>query len=334
MSSSSASASAVRTSVIVCCFNSAARLGQTLRALARQDFSKTWELVVVDNRSTDDTAGVARRGWDRSDVPLTILQEARQGLVWARLRGLSGARGEWVCFVDDDNHLEPRYLQTADEILARLPDVGIVGGEAVPQFECEPSAWLKREWWRSLALGPQASGEGKVSGPLYGAGICVRRQVWSQLQKVGWRPLMQGRSGHLLLSGEDSELCLVASCLGWQAYFSPRMRLQHQIPRSRLTWQYWLRLYGGFGRTAATMNVLSGVLRLRRSRWRRSTYLLLRACYAVAHIPGIPIFWAAPRLLPCGSSAAIRGSFRFGYASEGVQGVLKVWRTDWLKSFW
>jgi glycosyltransferase involved in cell wall biosynthesis len=322
----------VGVSVVVCCYNSASRIAATLAALATQQLSVRWEVVLVDNNSTDDTVALARRAWARKDVPLQVVREARQGLSWARIRGLSVARGKWLCFVDDDNCLMRGYLNVADEIFAAYPEVGLVGGEGHPAFERTPPGWLDQRYWRSLALGPQGPAEGIVAGPLYGAGMCVRKEVWCGLQAAGWEPTLRGRSGSVLLSGEDSELCLVASCLGWKAYFSPRMRFQHLIPDARLTWAYWLRLYDGFGRSGAVFNVLKGVLERRHSPARQLMHLVMRTCYALGHVPLMPIFWCARRFLPVGSPIAMKGSFRYGFARYGLVGIRVVGRLEWWRA--
>ena len=323
----------VRCTVIVCCYNAESRVGPTLAALSEQQFPAPWELLVVDNNSTDRTAEVARASWARADVPMTVLSETRQGLIWARLCGLAAARGEWICFVDDDNHLAPDYLAIADDILERNERVALVGGEAIPSFEITPPAWLTPAYWKALACGPQASSEGLVKHPLYGAGICLRQTAWVDLKSSGWEPILQGRSGNVLLSGEDVELALVAICRGWQLYYSPRLRFRHLIPGGRLEWPYWLRLYDGFGRTDSILSVLGGVLDRRGSRAAQAVYVLFRTCYAIAHVPLVPVFWAAVRYLPEGSPTALRGSFRMGYASHGLLAVGKVWGSQWWRRF-
>src|SRR5215468_3703384 len=93
-------------SVIICCYNSSTRLPDTLSHLGRQNVrpSIPWEVVIVNNASTDNTTVVAHQCWP-SDAPtvLRVVYEPRLGLSHARSRGLSEARYEIVSFVDDDN---------------------------------------------------------------------------------------------------------------------------------------------------------------------------------------------------------------------------------------
>jgi glycosyltransferase involved in cell wall biosynthesis len=121
-------------SVIVCCYNSSERLPITLRHLAALSVEKIdhWELIIVDNASTDDTATVARRLWASfgSDIACTIIHEPQPGLIFARKAGLNAARFSMVLFCDDDNWLPPNYLSLAVKIMEEHPDAGAIGGRA------------------------------------------------------------------------------------------------------------------------------------------------------------------------------------------------------------
>ena len=119
-------------SVVVCCHNSASRIGPTIAHLARQHVHDEWEVIVVDNGSTDDTATVAERTWREhgSPAPLRILKEPRLGSAFARELGILQSRYEYILFCDDDNWLDPRYLQLAVEIMDDKPDIGALGGAA------------------------------------------------------------------------------------------------------------------------------------------------------------------------------------------------------------
>jgi glycosyltransferase involved in cell wall biosynthesis len=237
-------------SVVVCCHNSAPRLPATLAHLAAQDASVDWEVVVVDNGSTDDTAAVARSSWpSTTPAPLRIVREARLGLIHARARGLAEARFEIVAFVDDDNWLSPDWLQLAASIMRAHPEVGACGGSNVPAFATEPPWWF-RAHMTNFATGQQATGEGDVTetrGWLWGAGLAIRRSAWEQLQAGGFRTLTVGRQGGRLASGDDVELCFALRLAGWRLWHSPRLRLRHFIPASRLDWRYLRRLHRGFG---------------------------------------------------------------------------------------
>ncbi len=101
-----------------------------------------------------------------SDLPSTpsvrVVREDKLGLTHARVRGFQEAQGEIVVMVDDDNVLKPDYLERAIKILGKNPQLGAIGGKALPEFEIEPPEWLKG---RSSGLGLRDLGEGSIIYP-------------------------------------------------------------------------------------------------------------------------------------------------------------------------
>jgi len=98
-------------SVIICCYNSSAKLPATLGRLRSQSDSEAipWELIVVDNASSDDTVAVARQHWPSGGrVPLRVITETRRGVAYARDAGFAAARYDVVSFIDDDNWVSAR----------------------------------------------------------------------------------------------------------------------------------------------------------------------------------------------------------------------------------
>jgi glycosyltransferase involved in cell wall biosynthesis len=238
-------------SVVICCYNSARRLPRTLEHLKAQVTSNgvDWELIIVDNGCTDETAAVARSTWTRGSVPLRVVNEAKRGLTNARTRGLREAHHELIVFVDDDNWLAGDWIQTAAELMSKKPEVGACGGQVEAACEEPPPAWFE-EQKPSYAVGHQGGQDGDITwsrGELWGAGLCVRKSAWQQLTECGYRSFLTDREGNALSSGGDSELCLALRVAGWKLWFTPRLRMQHFIPREKLNWKYLRRLHRGFG---------------------------------------------------------------------------------------
>src|SRR5262245_58021394 len=96
--------------VLICTRNRAAQLGHALSSAARMDAPPgvRWELVVVDNGSTDETEQVALGYSDR--LPVRLVREETPGLSHARNRGVSEARGRYICWTDDDIVLDRNWL--------------------------------------------------------------------------------------------------------------------------------------------------------------------------------------------------------------------------------
>ena len=95
-------------SVIICCYNSSKRLGETLKHLSVQKINDTpCEIIIVDNASTDNTASLARETWDAlgSSIPMRIINESKPGLSHAREAGINASSYTYIIFCDDDNWL-------------------------------------------------------------------------------------------------------------------------------------------------------------------------------------------------------------------------------------
>jgi glycosyltransferase involved in cell wall biosynthesis len=247
-------------SIVICCHNSAKRLPKTLAHLADQDVpvGMPWEVIVVDNGSTDGTSDVALRTWpSRGSVPLRVTKEELPGLSHARRRGFSEARYGIISYVDDDNSLEATWVRVAAELMEKHPNLGACGGQSEAVCEAAPPGWFDAHK-ASYAVGQQAPKEGDVTatrGFLWGAGLTARREALAQLFDRGFFSVLEDRNGHILSSGGDSELCLALRLAGWRLYYEPALRFTHFIPAERLKWSYLRRLHRGFGRSKPVLEL-------------------------------------------------------------------------------
>lgn len=251
---------ALGTSFIVCCFNSSDRLPRTLEHLSRvrPPTGAAWEVVVVDNASTDATAAVARDCWTKAGgpAPLSIVSESERGLMYARLRGIRAARQDILCFVDDDNWIGEDWAVVLNELFARDPALGAAGGLGRPVFEGPAPQWFDSVQW-AYAVGPQASASGEVPPErsfLFGAGLAVRRDALLDLLAGGFQPSIHGRRGAALSAGDDSELCFALTLAGWKLRYDSRLVFQHLIASQRLERDNARRLVRGLGEASAFLD--------------------------------------------------------------------------------
>jgi len=235
-------------SIVVCCHNSASRLSPTLTHLMAQQMSQkhiSWEVIVVDNASTDDTATLARNLWSKeTPASLRVVNEPQQGLIYARIRGFEEARFELVSFVDDDNWVCPQWVQTVSELMSQHPDVGACGGQTTAVCEIMPPSWFERHATK-YAVGQQAPESRDITdtrGYLWGAGLTIRKSAWQQLVNAGFQPVLSGRQEGLLSTGEDGEICLALRLAGWRLWYDQHLTLQHYLPVHRLEYSYLRRL--------------------------------------------------------------------------------------------
>lgn len=122
-------------SLVVCTRNRAQRLPRTLDAIERIETERSWELVVVDNASTDGTADVVRQASASSRVGVRLVSEPHAGVSRARNAGWHAAVGEIVTYVDDDCYPTANFV---DRVLARFdadPELGYLGGAVLPHRE-------------------------------------------------------------------------------------------------------------------------------------------------------------------------------------------------------
>ncbi|HEY6812211.1 MAG TPA: glycosyltransferase family 2 protein [Propionibacteriaceae bacterium] len=124
----------MRFSVIVPAYNEGAYLGRALHSLQHQDYDGKFEIIVVDNNSTDDTAAVAAR------YGVHVVSEPRQGVCAARQRGVDCAQGEIIVSTDADTTQPPDWLRTIDAGFVASDRVVAVAGPCCYQ---DPSWWAK-----------------------------------------------------------------------------------------------------------------------------------------------------------------------------------------------
>lgn len=247
----------VALSVIICTHNPRKDyLSRTLAALQGQTFPRAeWELIVIDNASREPVG----------PLPFgRIVKEDRQGLTYARLRGIAEAAAPLLVFVDDDNILSPDYLASAVAIAHEFPTIGVFGGQSVPEFETSPPDWLT-PFYGQLALvefdRDMWSNQRDPRVFPIGAGMCIRRPLaLTYAEQVGGDPRRQslGRRGTSLMSGEDTDMVLTCLESGFGAGRFSRLRLTHLIPRQRLDYAYNRRLAYATGYSAGRLGRMHG----------------------------------------------------------------------------
>ena len=243
---------------LICTYNGAVRLPQTMAHLAAQQVPAgvAWEVLLVSNASTDDTLSAGPRLWAELGAPTTlrVLDEPQTGKEHALVKGFNEACYESICIVDDDNWLAPDYLVQVVAIMDEHPEIGILGGRAEGAFEVTPPAWFN-QFEGVFAVGPQAKQPGPLRATeayLYGAGSVVRRSAWQRLCAADFKFTSTSRRGKVLSGGEDLELGYAIRIAGYELWYDDRLRFKHFMYKERLTWSYMRRIGQGtvFGMTS------------------------------------------------------------------------------------
>ena len=247
------------------------RLRRTLAGLADQTLDKgLWEAILVNNASSIDP----ETNELQSVLPnLRVVFEPQLGLTHARLAGFSSAQTDLLVLVDDDNVLEPDYLESALRYAARHSHIGTFGGKSLPEFETPPPTWFEHA---GVSLGCRDRGDVEqffvpIPGvPLtaypemapIGAGMVLRRAVADTYRHtLAGRPgtPITDRRGKQLSSAGDCDMVLCGLQAGWGTAYSPTLRLTHLIPAGRLTAGYLRRIAHASFRDFVRVLALHGI---------------------------------------------------------------------------
>jgi glycosyltransferase involved in cell wall biosynthesis len=243
--------------VVICTYNRAAGLDAVLSALSQQfpAVDVAWSVLVVDNASTDATADVVDAHRSRQLLPgLRRVRENEQGLTPARRRGVRETGAPWIAFVDDDNLLEPGWLDAIAQAIRSHPQAGAIGGSVVLDWELPPPAYFKRF---GFCFAEQEPGGATCElNSLVGAGMVVSRKA---LVECGWLegPLLADRVGKRLVSGGDVEIAQRIRGAGYPLWFTPEAVLRHRISRDRASLRYLFRVNHGLGGSEALVSALT-----------------------------------------------------------------------------
>lgn len=212
----------VRISLLVCTRNRAFRLGRTLDALARMTRDVQWELIIVDNGSTDATPALLEAFRQTGRINMRIEHEPRPGLCRARNRGCAVAQGEIIAFTDDDCFPAPDFITQLAACFDEA-DLGFVGGRVLLHDQSDLPLTLKLSEER-IAYPPRSV---VWPGAIHGANMAFRRNV---LARTGGFDEALG-AGTRLKSGGDSEALARVSAAGHAGAYDPRPIVYHDHGR-------------------------------------------------------------------------------------------------------
>jgi glycosyltransferase involved in cell wall biosynthesis len=243
--------------IVICTYNRASGLDLMLENLSRQSCGDRarWRVLVVDNASTDATAEVVTRHRRKALLPdLRYVLEPAPGLTVARLRGARETTAPWIAFVDDDNFLEPAWLEAVARAIWMHGDAGGIGSKVILDWEAKPPYYLNEF---GFCFAAQDHGEADcIVDSLAGAGMVLSRKA---LVDSGWldQPLVADRVGAKLTSGGDVEMAQRVRSAGYDLWFVPDAVLRHRIPVSRMTRRYLFRINRELGASSAVISLLT-----------------------------------------------------------------------------
>ena len=241
-------------SIAICTLNRADSLARTLQSLCEMECGSPagFEVVIVDNGSTDHTGDVCRTFGAR--LPIRYVIEERRGLSNARNRAVHEARGDYICWTDDDVTVDRGWLRAYLTSFAKYPEAAFFGGRIVPVLE-EPTV----RWFEQNFRGPPlrylvALRDRTVEEALrddgympFGANYAVRMDAQ---RRFPYDPDL-GVAPNRNRVGEESAVIKRILGVGLTGYWVPGAQVFHHISRDRQSERYVARYFRAVGETQA-----------------------------------------------------------------------------------
>ena len=247
-------ASSVDFTLLVCTYNRARDLEELLETALSQETGGefSYEVVVVDNNSTDHTRSVVSSFTTRYGDRLRYLFEARQGKSYALNTGLTAMHGQYYAIVDDDFVLPSDWLREIARAFRRHPDAAFVSGKVLPRWEAAPPAWLTRQHWSALALADYGEVEFRADAA---RDLCLLACIFraDAVQAIGGYDVLLGVNGNRIGGVEDLDILRRLWAAGFHGVYVPTLWFEHKVAGVRLSKAYHRRWHRGHGRSRAIM---------------------------------------------------------------------------------
>jgi glucosyl-dolichyl phosphate glucuronosyltransferase len=239
-------------SVVIPTFNRGEALRLTLRSVLAQRIDVPYEIVVVDNNSSDSTREIVR-----SCSGVRYFLETRPGAAHVRNSGIERSHGEIIVFIDDDAVAEPNWLQELHRVYREIPDAWCVGGKILPAFQEPVPVWFDqsvRALSGSIAVMDLGNETLRLSYPadVWGPNFSITRVA---LDRVGGFRTDLGPVGTCRRAGEETELCWRVQGAGGGVYYCGQAIVSHFIPPSHMTRAYFRRRAYWYGRTGRLLGL-------------------------------------------------------------------------------
>ena len=243
-------------SVVIPTYNRRDSLVRLLSSLDRQTLGQDrFEVVVVDNNSTDGTADAVDRRARELRLRLRCVSELEQGAVHARNRGIRETSAPVVAFTDDDIEVDAAWLE---EILRGFErySASAVGGRTQAVWEAPLPDWWLPEYEKPFARNWGTEACRVTTFPFfYSLNLAVKRSV---LGEIGLFDPRLGPKGHRHVVGEDADLCRRIHESGGSLYYLPEAVVHHHVEAERLTRRFLRRRFYYAGMTHLTARKIQG----------------------------------------------------------------------------
>ncbi len=220
-------------SIVICTYNRDQHIKRALESLISQDYDKNdYEIIVVDNNSTDQTPEIiAAFKQAHPGYQITIAKEPRQGLSYARNKGIELARGEYISYIDDDGIARYDYVSQIKKYTGQYPGEMAFGGKVLPRYETgKTPAWMTRYIERIISI-VDLGDEVKILKKTYpvGCNMIFKKALFDQIG---------GFNTALKLRSDDKYIFLKVREAGLNVLYLPQVVVEHFIDNFRTTLDY------------------------------------------------------------------------------------------------
>ena len=245
---------------IICTHNRERFLERCIKSLLNQSLDAArYEIVVVDNGSTDSTRAICEQ-FSHLDH-FRYVFEPLLGLSSARNTGWQQAQGLYVGYLDDDAWAERSWFEKALWCFENVePTPEWVGGPIALEWEVAPPSWITGEYETTLGFIDWGKENRFLTGTderLGGGNSFYPRRL---LQDMDGFDTRLGRKKQLLLSGEETQFQHRLKALGGRLYYHPGVKIHHYVPKERTNPDFFYKRYYWGGITDFIMSrTLQGV---------------------------------------------------------------------------
>jgi glycosyltransferase involved in cell wall biosynthesis len=232
-------------SVILCTFNRACNLKDCVEHVSNQQGMDgvDWELLIVNNNSTDRTEEIARELIDKHTINIRYVLESEQGLSYARNRGIASTDSQYIVFIDDDILVEPKWLRAIYSTFKGF-DSDAVGGRIWLKSPSKLPKWITEEMRSYLGHLDFGDVPLRVDGhikKMFGGNMGFDRRIFEQ---VGLFDVRRGRRGEglkwrELFKGEEPDLFHRIADASGRIDYSPEAIVYHKILPHQLKRQFF-----------------------------------------------------------------------------------------------
>jgi glycosyltransferase involved in cell wall biosynthesis len=243
--------------VVLASHNGAGTLPRVLDGYAALGTSFAWNMIVVDNASTDGTAEIVESYASR--LPVTLLSEEQPGKNRALNKAIEQELGAFVIFTDDDAVPEEGFLSAWRETARNAAEYDLFGARIDAEFLQPPPSWLssvQAHFPEIYATNDRAEGSIQAAD-IFGPNMAVRRRVLDSGHRFdeGIGPTARNANYGM---GSETEFCTRMESQGYRAWFTRGPRVRHLVRPNQMTREFVFRRayrHGlGFGMRTATAN--------------------------------------------------------------------------------